>query len=611
MASHQRLASLPAELHALVARRHDDACDVLRSRLASPLLRGPAARAVRRLRTARGQLPAEAWQVFPEAAGLVVELDGGDSAPAALTQLAATLPARLEDLSISARDTTAHRLLREVMAEAAGLGTFLQQLLSHPCALRLKRLDALGVAVLPAAAKAVLDGLPSLEHCSMRIMSSGEGGQTQRSATFPAQLKHLQLVSVQARQFWVDAAGLAACSGLTSLELFLRGDRLDNLAAAMAACQQLRRLALGFYDAQEAVTAAELAAAGMPQLRSLSLRGVGFSPPQWQQLVQGLPRLEELAVQSVEICRSSPAAPCLTSFQGAAWLPAGGAFELVAVLPALQRLSAYGSALTIQDLPRALKGHPQLTELHLNTSEFLPTPLVPWTPGLLSGIPHLRRLELSGPAFTSGLDALLADAARCPQLEELQSALFDEPAGGLTDAALAALAEGACRAGLRSLVLDTCLLSYMLGQSCDDSTADTDTCFSLSSAARLLRPGALPKLQELQLDVVLPPGSTQADELQGQEAQQAHIVQLICKQLQACGVQVPAAGFHLVEFPHPEFPDVALRLPDGLALQGAVGECAVRLNVWLSCEDREGLGLDSDGGDGDQSEGPGSDSDGA
>ena len=44
-----------------------------------------------------------------------------------------------------------------------------------------------------------------------------------------------------------------------------------------------------------------------------------------------------------------------------------------------------------------------------------------------------------GPPLTQAQYAASAGA----QLEELQSALFDEPAGGLTDAALAALAEGA------------------------------------------------------------------------------------------------------------------------------------------------------------------------
>jgi hypothetical protein len=77
-ADHQ-LAQLPAELHALVAKRQTNPRDVLQTRLASALLRGPAARAIKKLRAPQGELPAEAWEVFPEATGLAIELDEGSA----------------------------------------------------------------------------------------------------------------------------------------------------------------------------------------------------------------------------------------------------------------------------------------------------------------------------------------------------------------------------------------------------------------------------------------------------------------------------------------------------------------------------------------------------
>ncbi len=569
------LSWLPAELHTLVARRSASVFDVLRSRLASPLLRGPAARAVRRLRAEHGHLPAEAWEVFSDATGVVVQLDELDGRwEAHLPHLDSSLPGRLEALEFS---------IAWRVPQHAAVGAFLQRLLDHPCAQRLKHLDASQASLAPGITRALLAHLPSLERCSLTVGAPvRQGEQTAITGTvvridaFPAQLQQLSLRNWSS-EIKVDAAGLAACSGLTSLELALGEAQLDSTAAIMSACRQLH---------------------------SLQLPLISIGPEQWKQLALGLPRLEELVVLCLELLPSSPPAPGLTSLSATMGLGAGAgaaeadAWRIGAHLPALQKLEvSYSSELpsAASGLLRALHDHPALAELCM-IGDRVPV-FAAWPqPGVLTSIPHLRKLEVEDCGCLD-LDVVLEHAAMCPQLEELSALLVPDvvPRVAVGAAGLAALAAaGACRGSLRRLVLDTVLTDFML--SADDDgflpyVPDVAGCLSIANAAQLLLPGVLPELRWLQLDVALPRAAEGCKRLQLDDAS---LLQLVEGELQALGMDVPAGSFKVDESPVPHCAQTKLRLPAGRALWADVGECRVRLIVWLSAADRRANGLVAD-----------------
>jgi hypothetical protein len=584
-----QLERLPAELHALVAQ-HLDPADALSARLTSRVLSVLAALAVRRLRSTNADLPAEAWSVFTSAIGLVLKLEGLSD----LAALLSTLPGRLEDIEI----------LVGRWSEAAGASynSFLEQLLAHPCAPRLKRLVEQRslieehIGVLPEVAEALLAGLPSLERCSLSVFYpiGREGRGSVKVARFPAQLQQLSLYSTTCR---VDVAGLAACSGLTSLELRLYENCPDNLPNAIAACQQLRSLTVQVYlspQQQEDLLAA--ASATLTQLRSLSLPYSCPSPQMWQQLAQGLPSLQELRLPQLRLAPGLSAAPGITSLSaGLTWLEENedSRTSLAAVLPALRALNTnyYNWAVHLTVLTQALWGHAQLAELKVWSMGI--TPQAPWPPqDLLSSLPQLRRLVLLQPPCAS-LDALLADAAGCARLEELEVRIssgfreYDGEPEPLTGAGLAALAAGACSDSLRRVVLETQLSEHMrlIVDEELDQLPERPECFSPVSVAALLRPGALPRLRELELDVALPPPppGRSKQQLEGAEA---YIVRRVEAELGAR----PAEGFAVIREPTPPH-GTCLHLPVGLSLRGAVGECVATLNVCLSSADWALLGL--------------------
>jgi hypothetical protein len=576
-----QLERLPAELHALVAQ-HLDPADALSARLTSRVLSVLAALAIRRLRSTNADLPAEAWSVFPYAIGLVLKLEGRrDLAP-----LLSTLPGRLEDIEILVG--------RWSDGAGASYNSFLEQLLAHPCAPRLKRLVEQRIGVLPEVAEALLAGLPSLERCSLTLSSSTLRG-SMKFTRFPAHLQQLYLCSSECR---LDVAGLATCSSLTSLELRLFRNYPDNLPNVIAACQQLRSLSLEVdFSPQQQEDLLAAASANLAQLRSLHLPYAIPSPQQWQQLAQGLPSLQELQLRELHLAPGSPAAPGVTSLSAHTWLEEneggaeGSGSSLAAVLPALQAFDTeYCNCIVhLTELTQVLWGHTQLAELKVWSMGIIAQ--APWPPQeLLSSLPQLRRLVLLDPPCAS-LDALLADAAGCAGLEELEVQIstgyceYDGEPEPLTGAGLAALAAGACSGSLRRVVLETQLSEHMCLMMDEelDQLPEWLECFSLASVAVLLRPGALPRLRELELDVALPPLGHSKQQLEGAEA---YIVRRVEAEL---GVR-PAEGFAVVREPHPSY-NACLGLPAGLSLRGAVGECVATLNVCLSPADWALLGL--------------------
>ena len=605
------LTSLTADILALIAKRLPSVEDVCAMRLAARCLRAPGARAVQRLRAAKGQLPEEAWAVFPEAAGLLLELFGTFHA---IEDLLGSLPQRLGDLEITAVED---RFLAGHVVEVFGY-LLAQELVRSPsCAPSLARLTIQPTFLEPQHVQALLRGLPSLERCSLSMQA---GRAVQRICSFPAPLQELQLTCLDFSG-QLDVAALAASSGLTSLHLTVRDTAQLHAVSDIAGLQQLRHLGLHVSSSrarQQAVPGVIAAASQLPHLRSLDLGDADISAQQWHQLVEGLPGLEELCVAQIQMCPGSPAAPSLTSLRGCVEFVGVGAAApfsdaLAACLPALQRLEARWDPESATSLFMVLRGQsPHLTELRLGKRDRSSAELPDWPQQhLLGSFPQLRRLELDSLAFHS-LGDLLADAAGCAQLEELEVSVDRDVArrlgaraageGEVMGAWLAALVAGACSGCLRRLVLGRSLpwafaldaepgddairdLCYERGE---EEEAETQFCFGIASAAQLLRPGAMPQLRELQLDVALPPQPDGEEEIEGVEAD---VLQRVAQELEALGVEGAAACFSIVQALPRRGGGPVLRLPKGVALAGWLGGCEVRLHVWLSEEDREDYGL--------------------
>jgi hypothetical protein len=107
-------------------------------------------------------------------------------------------------------------------------------------------------------------------------------------------------------------------------------------------------------------------------------------------------------------------------------------------------------------------------------------------------MPCLRLLHLGG-CTRLGLDELLADAAGCPELQELEVAYSSDPYNEMLqlqeeDPGLAALAGGACRGQLRRLVLAPPGSQGKGG-------------IPLGHVAALLRSGCCPQVRQLELHV--------------------------------------------------------------------------------------------------------------
>jgi hypothetical protein len=240
------IAALPpevcAEVCAALASSEEGGIDDLKAAsLAAKLLREPAARAVTRLVDRDGSLPACAWDCFPEARGLVVQLEeepdeeAVQRLPGQLSQLAARLPQRLERVTFEQVPGTYQHL-----NDSAKLtGPFVQGLVAGPCAGSLKEV-ALRLYVSPATAEVLLSQLPRLQRLELRLYASGQG--TMELSSYPASLLDLEL------RWWgprfTGAAALVAspCAGsLTRLSLAgdMSAPEVDVLLRGLPALEQL------------------------------------------------------------------------------------------------------------------------------------------------------------------------------------------------------------------------------------------------------------------------------------------------------------------------------------------------------------------------------------
>jgi hypothetical protein len=175
--------------------------------------------------------------------------------------------------------------------------------------------------------------------------------------------------------------------------------------------------------------------------------------------------------------------------------------SLALLLPSLEVLDATCSAADAALLTTGLDGHSSLGQLRLKLSSTFNGSLP------LRSMRRLARVQLDltrTRRCCGSLDALLEDLAGCPALRELElrsprlrspqqmGSMQERPADLITRRGLAALASGACRGGLRRLVM----------RSDASSTSGLPGPRRVADVALLLS-GALPALQELETELAL------------------------------------------------------------------------------------------------------------
>jgi hypothetical protein len=508
------LEALPDDVLLAILQRLSTDDDLLGVRCASRRLRQQGAAAVRSLVATGGKLPAAAWRAFPGATRLVVLLDEATSAES-LRGLATALPSRLTRLMVQLARPPHPRAVPEgsEAALAAALSDhFVPQLLASPTAAGLQEAH-FSNSITSAAAEQLLRGLPSLKHAHLKTTSlEAPPAAAVALQHFPLGLTSLRLHHNQLNGVDLNAAALAACSGLQSLHMKLLTGSGNNISSlgSLAALTSLQALALHFgFGTLAAQLAPELqvqlparslsagrayrhvvaAASQLPLLQDLDLRDaylpLDSREPAWAQLAS-MRSLRRLAVWKLEVVPqqpvmlgSAPTTLAITSLKLHAGICCRQApvsalqpGSLVALLPELRQLDVKSRQDKASDcsecsIATALQGHQQLQELRVDCGR----PRRPqeeqlwrcWAPGRrpLSSMPRLRLLHLAS-CTRLGLDELLSDAAGCPELQELEvvHSNADPCSDDLavqeeapTGRGLAALAGGACRGQLRRLVL--------------------------------------------------------------------------------------------------------------------------------------------------------------
>jgi hypothetical protein len=570
------LEALPDDVLLAILQRLSTDDDLLGVRCVSRRLRQQGAAAVRSLVATGGKLPAAAWRAFPGAIRLEVRLDEALSVKG-LRGLFKALPARLAFLTFDPHSTS------PAAAKGHVIHSSVPQLLASAAAAGLQ--DILLGGITSATAEQLLRGLPSLKRAHLETTAlEAPPAAAVALQHFPPGLTSLTLHHSGPNGVDLDAAALAACSGLQRLHLkLLTGDGCTiSSLGSLAALTSLQEMSVGVgFGTLAAQLAPELqvqlparivaagqvyrgavaAASQLPLLQDLDLRAaylpLDSREPAWAQLA-GMPALRRLTVwqlevvpqQPVEAGSSGPAAPTTLAVTrlllNAGFCGGQGTFSelqpgsLVALLPELRQLDVKSWQDKASDcsecsIATALQGHQQLQELRVDCSR----PRRPqeeqlwrcWAPGRrpLSSMPRLRLLHLRG-CTRLGLDKLLSDAAGCPELQELEVLHIGELCAqrqlkeeAVTGSGLAALAGGACRGRLRRLVL---VAPGSLGGGRG---------FPICQVAALLGDGGCPQLEYLELHVQLDLGA-----LVGLQLEQPSAVEVVAADV---GVQqVDEAG---------------------------------------------------------------------
>jgi hypothetical protein len=251
--------------------------------------------------------------------------------------------------------------------------------------------------------------------------------------------------------------------------------------------------------------------------------------------------------------------------------------SLALLLPSLEVLHVACSATDAALLTTGLEGHSRLGQLRLKLSSTFDGRLP------LRSMPRLAQvhLDLTLTRGCGSLDPLLEDLAGCPALRELElrssrlmGSMQQRPADLITRRGLAALASGACRGGLRRLVL----------RSDASSTSGLPGPRRVEDVALLLS-GSLPALQELEaelelgkstgiedlIEVMVDAASSDAvraaAEYEEVEGAAANMGRLLAQGLAAGGAgQLEVLGLDIKR--------------DWLGVSGRVGSCSVRVRMF-------------------------------
>jgi hypothetical protein len=392
------LAALPLEVLAELLR--ECAVDDKRAaRLGARFLLQPGSAAVSSLQPGGdGTLPPEAWQRFPAAAGLVASEKGRWQRA---EHLAASLLQALQDAPAGGRLA---RLLVHLPGGAALLHPLAQALPALPSCSSLIKLVIGRGAVRAADARALMAGLPLLQHLELAEVEA-DGMLERLWRPEPRRgLQHLALgTSFNFKESFLDLSGLAAAAAsLTHLRL---GRPLLFSSSGLAALSSLRSLYLdgaggarahmrsnltssegalnGMVAAWGQVQAAQvqaLLAQWQDYKRQLAAKYPGPSEPLLPQLA-GLPQLRQLHVSS------------------AIWCP----FELVRDEERLPDRGAKAIAQLLDSLPAledvALPGKDFIAGLASSslTSLCCARVVLPGAEGTLAALmPELQELQLAG-----------------------------------------------------------------------------------------------------------------------------------------------------------------------------------------------------------------------
>jgi hypothetical protein len=525
--------ALPDDVFSLVFP-HLTRKEMILLRLVAPTWRDLSSLFIKCLLAKDARLPPEAWARFPCATALVVSIANGQpiALSARLCKLVAELPARLQNLQVKKSTHFSWAPVTPEELEALGympngLEEPLQQLAVHACARSLLSLT-IGQHIRPSSAQLLLRSLPALQRCSLAVGGPVKPCPTPTLAHFPAGLQHFSLSGnggsmafstgqpVGGPDVAIDLSSLAAaCKRLHSLRLDMLPECLRNLQG-LSACSALETLDLELHmvrtlpGSSSTVVQIITIAAALRRLRQLRLPDayVSTGSEQWRQLA-AMPALEQLELAGMDLNVAQPPAAQrvrrLTLQQLTrqnSLYRIWGKGSLGQMLPALERLRiSKHTSDSANNIAWQLDGHAKLQELVLLTDQDDVEGWGWW----LGTCPAMGKVQLH--KYCSGtVDTLLQDAARCPQLRELLVQALpdcDDVAGNeevqISKAGLQVLAAGPAARSLRRVRLDTMVAGTKGGR--EGREAWDYMTVALEDVAVLLRPGCLPLLEELELDV--------------------------------------------------------------------------------------------------------------
>jgi hypothetical protein len=553
------LPSIAPEIATHISSLQDDINDVLKTRLVASFLEEPAALVVKTLQTIDTQLPSRAWGRFLKADGVVIFLTRSispEDLQKRLQQVVAAFPDTLTRITIQ-HDEREEGELREV--EALELQPFFEALLASKLAGSITELVVTDVCMTAKTAAMVLQGFHALEVFNAAVshaisQASSSDSKHVTISTFPPGLKSCNL-QIYPPNCEIDASGLGLCANLNTLNLL--AVTIHNLEA-IAACKSLHHLTIDPMMAASRCDArnqklkfmvASLldAITQLPELCSFMLPQVNLPLQQWN-ILAGVRTIRTVDIGAPLFHPSraaAAAARCITMTtvkeepQQLQEAPYDSC--LSRMLPEADNLTIACDGSRYSLIAESLRGHEKLSSL---TIMGIPSEAeAEWPHNDFRTIAHLKSFCIEG-ANTRCLEHMIADVSGCPGLQDFtvicdafEPFNFEMQEGGevdesckpvITPGAVRALAQGACRGSLKSVVL---------AQTAASEHSEEGVRVGVEDLAVLLCPG-LAELAELAIDVNMPLLVGSGDEA----ASRRRLVETFQQLLAAAGVA--AADMH-------------------------------------------------------------------